>query len=809
MNLTTKSDIVRILAKIIKLSNSNIQYEPKINSFLNILSWELGLEHCLILTIGQDKSQLSIPWQPDYDMPVLSPLPIDDKTIISRSLLSRQTILSNPDEDLVLSEDWANFVEPCKGNFMVTPLTDDKMAYGVLLLLSRNPNLRNSANFVVVEAVANAVSLSIKNFQQAVDNRKRLSVQNVLSDLGRTLSTTIDVGKIMNIVPRIAAGIFLADGCTVNILDETGQKLIMGSHYGIVPPAYNFDRFIGTSSLPESVVSSIKRLNSFSGYLKDDSIPMELSELENSNTIISCPLSFQGHHHGSISLFNKLGGRNPTMPMTPQLFDSDDFELLFSMNNMISGVLENAIIFSEVEGLAQTNEKMVAYLSTLYEISSAMMTTVRYDTLVWIITRALIDRKGLGFDRVLILLLNNDDKRAPFLVSSAAWSYDEETDTDEPDGTLVDLLKNPSQEEANIMLARGREMGLSLPVHAGNSSVLTRVIIEKKPMIGFYSKQGDLEIDSKDFSANTYAAVPLVSKNQDVGVIAVDRSITGQPLTTDNLRDLSMLANQAGLAIENALLYDDLEQANRNLSQVREQLIEAEKVAAQGEMGTHLAHEVRNPLVSIGGFTRRLLKKMAPDDPLRTYANVIWEEVQRVNKVLNNVLDFSRDEIGRVQEFKMEDLLNETLNSMRHELKRQKLTVEVDISPNLAMVSADDRQIMHVILNLMYNASHAMAPKGGVVYARVFETQEAEQHYVACEITDTGPGIPEDVLSGIFKPFFTTRTDGTGLGLSITKKIVERYRGLIEVTNHPPHIPGSGASFTFMFPAVQTGALRL
>ncbi|MDR2349204.1 MAG: GHKL domain-containing protein, partial [Deltaproteobacteria bacterium] len=218
---------------------------------------------------------------------------------------------------------------------------------------------------------------------------------------------------------------------------------------------------------------------------------------------------------------------------------------------------------------------------------------------------------------------------------------------------------------------------------------------------------------------------------------------------------------------------------------------------------TQLAHEIRNPLVSIGGFTQRLLKKMPESDPLRKYAVVIIEEVERVNKVLNNVLDFSRDEKGFVREFNLEDVAKEVIVSLKHELERNSATVIADYDENLPSVSGDDRQIMHVFLNLIYNATQAMAPRGGgKIFLKIFRHKENETHYVACSITDTGPGIPEDLLPSVFNPFFTTKTQGTGLGLSIVQNIVTRYNGVISVTNHPPGYPDAGASFTFMFPAV-------
>ena len=189
--------------------------------------------------------------------------------------------------------------------------------------------------------------------------------------------------------------------------------------------------------------------------------------------------------------------------------------------------------------------------------------------------------------------------------------------------------------------------------------------------------------------------------------------------------------------------------------------------------------------------------------PLRRYPQVILEEVERLNGVLNNVLDFSRDERGLVKAFQLEDVAREVLGSLKHELERTKVTVVPTFEPDLPKVMADDRQVSNVFLNLIYNASQAMSPQGGgVVYLRVFQTREGETQYVACQVTDTGPGVPEELLGAVFNPFFTTKTQGTGLGLSIVQKIVDRYGGQLSVANHPEAYPDGGASFTFMFPAV-------
>jgi signal transduction histidine kinase len=731
------------------------------------------------------------------------PIPYAD-TFLEKAVATRQSLQADPYDINNLPDPWQIYLKAFLPCLAVVPLLDDKTCYGVLMTLNRHPlDLGGAVHGQIVESVANQLSLAIKNNKLATDIRKRLSVLNVLSDLGRTLSTTIEVEKVMTMIPKIAAGVFLADGCALNVLDGHGDRLLFSSIYGAVPPSYNFVRYQEGQFLPPAIAASLNRDQLFMGYLRDDPKALDLTIKEKSHTLISEPLMFQGHHRGSISLFNKLGGYRGGSPSKPQLFDREDLELLKAMNSMISGVVENALTFKEVESLARSNENMVRNLSNLHDVSSAMMTTVRYDELIWIINQALTVRQGLGFDKVLILLVR-ESQNERVLESSSYWTPVNQAYA-ELGQPLSFFLQKIAPDEARLMLEKGQSMGLSIPIKPDSKRILTRVIVEKKPLLGFRALDTSDDLDLMDFGLRAYAAVPMLAKGREVGVIAVDRSISGEPLTRECLRDLTMLANQAGLAIENTQIYDELRHANQNLSQVRLRLIEAEKLAAQGEMGTHLAHEIRNPLVSIGGFTQRLLKKIPQESPLHRYPQVIMEEVERLNKVLNNVLNFSRDERGLVRNFKLEELAQECLSSLKHELKTSNVKVEFQCEENLPKVAADDRQVAHVFLNLIYNAIQAMAPNGGTLFVKVCRKKENEARFVACQVTDTGPGVSDEVFNKVFDPFFTTKTQGTGLGLSIVRKIVERYNGHITVANRPPEYPNSGACFTFMFPATTGG----
>ncbi|MDR2340656.1 MAG: hypothetical protein LBF40_11105, partial [Deltaproteobacteria bacterium] len=726
----SQMNVVEFLTKLIMIANSNIQFDSKVESFLNLLTRELGIDRSILLFLNREKKLLYAHVKDN----ITSDLPITtisyQDTFLNSVIINRQSSVADALDLTQLPPPWSEFLTPYLPSITIVPITDDKACYGVVMTLSQYPLDHTKKTYgKMLEAVTNQLSLAIKNNQLATDTRKRISVLNVLSDLGRTLASTIEVEKVTTMIPRIAAGVFLADGAALNVLDSSGENLLISSHFGLVPPAYNFQRFQG-QTIPMPVSSPLKREEPFMGFLKDDPRAQDLSLKEQSNTILTMPLMFQGRRQGNISLFNKLGGNRGGFPSIPKPFEEEDMDLLKAMNSMISGAVENSLSYKDVNTLAKTNEYMVRYLSNLYDISSAMMTTVRYDELVWIIIRSLTLQQGLKFDKVLILLIR-ETETDPVLESSAYWAPQDKGRSDESLNDLADILKKPNRQEASLMIEEGKRMNISIPITPDSTRILARAVVERKPLLGCRGTDTSEDHDLMDFGIQGYAAVPMLAKGREVGVIAVDRSLSGELITKQTLRELNMLTNQAGLAIENTILYDEISTANQNLSVVRNRLIQAEKLAAQGEMGTQLAHEIRNPLVSIGGFTKRLLKLMPEGDTLRRYPTVILEEVERLNKVLNNVLDFSRDEKGQVREFHLEDMAKEVLASLKHELERTNVTVDLDFEEGLPAVSGDDRQIMHVYLNLIYNSSQAMSPNGGgKIYIKIFRHKENEALFV-------------------------------------------------------------------------------
>jgi two-component system sensor histidine kinase HydH len=275
----------------------------------------------------------------------------------------------------------------------------------------------------------------------------------------------------------------------------------------------------------------------------------------------------------------------------------------------------------------------------------------------------------------------------------------------------------------------------------------------------------------------------------------VDNLHNGRPITDDDIQLLTMFTRQAGLAIENCILYKYLEDAHWELKKAQESLLQREKLAALGEMAANVAHEIRNPLVSIGAFTRRLYQQLDNGLYEKRYADAIIKEVDRLEGILNDVLSFSKASKVFLEKFQLNGIIEETLMGMEDELESREIVVEKSLDGTLPEIPCDYQQIKQVFINLLSNARDAMRG-GGRLTIRTFPFSQEGRDYVGIEIGDTGGGIPSEVLRNIFNPFFTTKGWGTGLGLAICHRIVDGHRGVIEVDNDP----GRGVIFTVKLP---------
>jgi len=284
------------------------------------------------------------------------------------------------------------------------------------------------------------------------------------------------------------------------------------------------------------------------------------------------------------------------------------------------------------------------------------------------------------------------------------------------------------------------------------------------------------------FRTRSLIGVPIRNRGRVVGVLEVLNKRGPAPFGDEDLEVLQLVTHQIGTALENARLYERLrERAALTESELREtqgRLLRAERMAALGQLSQGVAHEVRNPVMSIGGFARRLQKSLAPDDPANKYVEVILEEAARLEKMVSDVDQYTRMPEPVLQEWNLADLVDAAVRLWEEDVARDDVRIEIALPPDNPTVVVDRDLMIRALFHLMRNASDA-TPGGGTVSI----SADWEGERLALSVRDTGSGIAAEDLPRIFDPFFTSKTRGSGLGLTTVNRIVSDHGGEVKVTS--------------------------
>ncbi len=262
--------------------------------------------------------------------------------------------------------------------------------------------------------------------------------------------------------------------------------------------------------------------------------------------------------------------------------------------------------------------------------------------------------------------------------------------------------------------------------------------------------------------------------------------------------------------------HEQLTQAHVELQNAQMELIQAAKLESIGRLAAGVAHEVKNPLAIIQLGINVLEATLSGDRDAREVIVEMDEAVKRADSVIKGLVDFSRSEKLDLTVQDLNPIIENSLNLVRHELMKGHIALETRLQSSVSPVAVDRNKIQQVFINLFMNAVQAMEGGGKLTVATTEKELSPEdipglfrqKHQFAAgdravlvEITDTGPGIPEDKLDKLFDPFFTTKPTGkgTGLGLSITRKIVDLHDAIIDIRNREE----GGAAVNLLFKAKQ------
>ena len=286
-------------------------------------------------------------------------------------------------------------------------------------------------------------------------------------------------------------------------------------------------------------------------------------------------------------------------------------------------------------------------------------------------------------------------------------------------------------------------------------------------------------ISAQPFPWVTAVAAPLETVTQEVHTMAAVVLLVAALV----LMLATVVAGWMFYLANRQAQYRERLRALATIDQLRDQLLHLEKLSTIGQVAAGLAHEMGTPLGVIAIRIEQLLER-ASDDRQKSALTVMREQIERINRIIRQLLDSSRPTAARMQEISVHDTVSQVAELVSQRYEAHKIGLHVRVGEAVRAFANPD-QFQQVILNLLVNAGDACRP-GDKVEIRIAESKD-EAGRIGVEVVDTGPGIPADVLPSVFEPFFTTKPpgEGTGLGLTIVREILERHHGKIELRSSP------------------------
>ena len=285
-------------------------------------------------------------------------------------------------------------------------------------------------------------------------------------------------------------------------------------------------------------------------------------------------------------------------------------------------------------------------------------------------------------------------------------------------------------------------------------------------------------------------SVPLLGNDRVIGFLNLMDERVPEAFASDEIALVLDIAERLATVLENSKLYDRMRERDR--------------LAALGEMAAGLAHEIRNPLGAIKGAAQCLDPRQYVGED-GEFLEVIIEEVNRLNGVVTQFLDYARPMKQTFGPTDLNEVVTRTLKLVVNEIPKE-IELKMELAESLPKVSADAEQLKQVLINLVQNAVQALKPVGGKISMRTFSPERFSDFrgpdWVQLEVVDDGPGIPSDQQEHIFVPFYTTKQKGTGLGLAICQRIVKNHGGSISVQSKA----NEGTSFVIRLPPLPAEA---
>lgn len=608
----------------------------------------------------------------------------------------------------------------------------------------------------------------------------------ILRDVARISNSTLNLDEILAQTLDIVKNKLHIDACSIYLIETENEQPRL--------------KLKASSGMPEGAASNIylKPGKGVTGWVAQNKKTLALSdalqdprfvyfpeiEEERFQSMLSVPMLYQDECIGVINVHT----------LAIHFFSPPEIAVLETLSGQITGCIRNALEF-------QRSQLLLKEQTLLYDISLAVQGTMKMDHQLWILLTGITLGGAGGFNRALLFLTDDQSKvlqgymgLGPDSPEAAGyiWSELRHKKGDVLHWILTESDRNEYQQSAFNSLAQG----LTIPLKPG-THVLAEAALLKRPFLIDHPQEHSLvpREFAKLLGSSSFAVVPLVPHQETLGVLLVDNRYNNAPITDNDMALLTRLTTHIGWVIENSRLFNKLLKSNQELLSTKEQLIQSEKLAAMGELAAEVAHEIKNPMVSIGGFTRRLRDQLTHlcqdpnlanllDSPIQ-YSGIIINEVERMERLLNNILQLSQAEQLELEDVNINELILEVIKSFQVGIQKRNIELKLHLPREKEVLPIDRSKIKQVMINILSNAMESM-PRGGLLQISSLPyVYINDREMLALCFEDSGGGISQKTFENIFHPFFTTKATGTGLGLSISRKIVESHGGTLQLKNNP------------------------
>lgn len=491
----------------------------------------------------------------------------------------------------------------------------------------------------------------------------------------------------------------------------------------------------------------------------------------------------------------RVGDHTVAVEMQCEFFRSSDGVQFLNL------VLRDA---AELESRDALRTARIAKLNLLNQVSEALYgAQLSLPQVLESVLIAMTAGQGLRFNRAFLLLVDERTRSLRGEIAIGPSSREEAdriwTDLSEQPTDLYEMMTSYDHSLRQTDVAVNDIVRqLDVPLN-DTDHLLIRALHSRR--VRHYTEQDDepgLADVQRWLSVGRFAIAPLATRRGSLGVLIADNAISGLAITDLDLEFMQLFANHSANAIESSRLTEelarkvlDLRKAQQKQKEDQQTLLRMERLSVMGETSAIVAHELRNPLVAIGGFARTLLRNLTEDDPNRQFAQIISEETSRLERIIHDLLDFIRPQKMMRQTIAPDEIVQEVARKLQPAFENASVACDLDLQAGDMQVHAHPGEIQQVLQNLIINAIQAQ-PGGG----RVRLTSRALAGGVMIQIADEGPGLAQPVADKMFAPFFTTKSTGSGLGLTICAQIIKAHGGVLKGEN----LSEGGACFSFILP---------